>query len=998
MPLSLPGALHPSNKFCIDWNTSGIIAYGSHNTILIVDVSTCKRIQTIEHHSAAVENICWAPSSTYGEFGKNNSTLIASSDIGGHILITDAFSAVCKAQFVLAGTNVLAMTWYSSNMDSTNALLALHSGNTLVMWNTVKGEKIWSHTYTHNLLNMALDPFNNKELVFSSTGCSLVIVRDISMNKEPFNNGFFANLNETSSISNNVQYLTYHKAYKNSLLVLANNQLMLFDTELCVVLTQTQMESNLVSLNSCSLRDAIYSIQSNGSVTLRVGTYCSNDDRADARFDFEKIVSSETHRHSAQQKVVGTSLCPITESTLAVLYNSGKMVFWQLSSDGVPVQYMKSSIENFIIFDSTLSTKSVESLKLFQTGFIGSLNTTVGCVRMRPMDELGKTKEDSFASSEFGASHVAAVGTHAGTVHLVEVFNSKVLREFYVQSSPIRSLEWGGAYTILTAGYNHALSTTHIVRNDIYATDIRTGISRRIRPEYDESPVSLVRVSYYHCYLALAFQREPLEIWDLKTFRLLRKMSRTCPLIVDMAWSSKHHGMKMTESSCQSVYRENLVVLDSENRLYHVAVKGLHVKDGKEVNTQWKSGGWTIRSMAWKDDMLAMGDADGRIAVWDLGRKLSRHIRASRFPVLRMCFSRLAGDHSLAVLHQRELVIWDTEALVRIQEVSIESSRAALDMDLCGISPILLTNDNVFRFLPSSAKNNSIAEKDIPILMNSSAIEKIVNDFDIGQSDVPSVSWLLQKKTPRPLIDEDKIDLTSVTNESLLSRFIGDRFGYLLLEIVKFALDPSVKKEQLPPVLQLFWPNDVFKERELRVTCAACAASDAMESRIVERAVVTGGKAKERAVDRLIASPDLRHASMKAALLVSSQDSEQSRSLIKLIATNLIASDMIEDGVELLFLVGAGADACKYLQSQKHWAKSVVYAKMGLEDPKELIAKWVAYLQEEDVGCYILAQAARMEWPSVVEALTSIGRSRLAHIILRTATSSPPSTTASVSE
>jgi hypothetical protein len=40
-----------------------------------------------------------------------------------------------------------------------------------------------------------------------------------------------------------------------------------------------------------------------------------------------------------------------------------------------------------------------------------------------------------------------------------------------------------------------------------------------------------------------------------------------------------------------NIYRENLVVLDNENHLYHVVVKGLHVRDGKEVNTQvWAVG------------------------------------------------------------------------------------------------------------------------------------------------------------------------------------------------------------------------------------------------------------------------------------------------------------------------------------------------------------------------------------------------------------------------
>lgn len=31
-------------------------------------------------------------------------------------------------------------------------------------------------------------------------------------------------------------------------------------------------------------------------------------------------------------------------------------------------------------------------------------------------------------------------------------------------------------------------------------------------------------------------------------------------------------------------------MLDNENHLYHVVVKGMHVKDGKEVNTQVRHG------------------------------------------------------------------------------------------------------------------------------------------------------------------------------------------------------------------------------------------------------------------------------------------------------------------------------------------------------------------------------------------------------------------------
>lgn len=58
-------------------------------------------------------------------------------------------------------------------------------------------------------------------------------------------------------------------------------------------------------------------------------------------------------------------------------------------------------------------------------------------------------------------------GTLNGTV-IVQV-------ELRQQLSPLRNLEWAGPHSLLSAGYNHALSSTNLVRNDLVITDIRTG-------------------------------------------------------------------------------------------------------------------------------------------------------------------------------------------------------------------------------------------------------------------------------------------------------------------------------------------------------------------------------------------------------------------------------------------------------------------------------------------------------------------------------------------
>lgn len=1010
MPNTVPGFLHPSNgKNAIDWNDGGLIAYGSHNVVFIVDVLRYKRIQAIEHHQSAINIVRWSPARSPFTDASTFQPIIASADISGHVIISNAVTAAQINQFSHPNSSVLQMFWYPWKDISRDFLLVLHSSSTVVLWNTVTGEKVWNHTYTHvPLFDFTVDPFSLRNVIFSSSGNKVLVCSDIALSEPASSGHLFQVASEDASATStntNIYLITFHKAYRNTVFIAINSSLYIVNPELMCSLARIPIESNIVSWMPASRRDAFFAVHSNGATTFRVAKFEPTEEKKpNASFSMEKICQTECVRPMNNQRIVAASLCPTTQSTVSVLYQNGKLAFWQLGNGHVPLTYRASFIEDLLEFNEILATKPIGELSLHQLSQMGSLSSGVTCVRMRPMDELTKVENDPFANTALGTLHLAAVGTNSGTVHLVDVFTSQIYRDFSVQPSLVKCLEWGGVYSLVTAGYNHSLSASQIVRNDVFITDIRTGLARRIRPETDESPITIIRVSYYHCYLALAFQREPLEIWDLKGLRLLRKMSRSCPIIIDMAWSNKHHSFKTTESTLQSVYKENLVLLDSENRIYHIPLRGLHVRDGKMVNTQWKSASAQICAMTWKDDMLAVGDVEGNLVVWDLGRRQSRQVRdVSHSRVLRMTFSRLAGDHTMAVLHSKEVTLWDTEAMHRIQSIRMDASKLCLDADLCGLSPIILTNDNTLRVVNSHAKNQSLVDKDLPFIYQDSSAEIVRKRLEGAGSQKTSaesspeekpddnfledaLAWLESQKTP--LIETLETDLSKLHREKIVRRFMGDHFSSDLLSIVIDRFAPS-ETNHLAPNLQMFWENTAFKERESRVISVACAAEQAMERRLVEQAVVVGGHAKERVTDRLIVSADLRYASIKAALLVSCQDNEKAKSLIKLIATNLIASDLIEDGVELLFLVGAGGDACKYLQSQKLWTKSIVYAKMGLEDPTEVETKWIGHLAEEAKQIRVLAEASRRNWPDVVEA-TSSADAILARLILRTTTSTPP--------
>lgn len=57
----------------------------------------------------------------------------------------------------------------------------------------------------------------------------------------------------------------------------------------------------------------------------------------------------------------------------------------------------------------------------------------------------------------------------------------------------------------------------------------------------DESPIELVRVSYLKQYVCVVFKDNPMELWDLRSFTLLRQMSCTFPIITALVHQLLFH-------------------------------------------------------------------------------------------------------------------------------------------------------------------------------------------------------------------------------------------------------------------------------------------------------------------------------------------------------------------------------------------------------------------------------------------------------------------------
>lgn len=83
--------------------------------------------------------------------------------------------------------------------------------------------------------------------------------------------------------------------------------------------------------------------------------------------------------------------------------------------------------------------------RLTQYGCYSSLSNIVTVVRMRPInspssvDQVVPQTEDIAGSAQLdGIGQLAAVGSTTGIIHLLDVFSGRIVRNFQVQTCPVK--------------------------------------------------------------------------------------------------------------------------------------------------------------------------------------------------------------------------------------------------------------------------------------------------------------------------------------------------------------------------------------------------------------------------------------------------------------------------------------------------------------------------------------------------------------------------------
>uniref|UniRef100_A0A914I3Z8 N(6)-L-threonylcarbamoyladenine synthase n=1 Tax=Globodera rostochiensis TaxID=31243 RepID=A0A914I3Z8_GLORO len=977
------------NRGAFAWSENGLIAFGCHSVLAFFDVRRLEIFQTLDLHNTAIN----MPSSADliqqkrgGSQDKFGELLCASSDIGGNIVVCDVLEGRQCVSFRNSNTPVSDLQWLHWPDVSRDFLLSIHSNNLLIVWDVDRKERLWEHKFGTSIFRLSIDPFDHTRIALSSLGASVLLVNDLSpfcplsstdaagswvtLQLEPKTMKAIVggqNQRQHNKLETYIVHMTHNPAGEHLLFVLFPSEICLFETQHRQLIYSSIIDagSPLFQVLPCARRDALFLIHQNALCSFRTANFQLTDERMSASLDFGRRCISEPQRQSVRVRLMGAALCPITQSTVALLMNTGRIIVLQLENISQSMEpYRIKTVEDVLLqvdeYDTAADVSSAvdfeiegHQLRLTQYGTYSPLGASVTVVRMRPMDLAENLPSQSAENSA-----------------------SMALRIWPLLARVLVAFIWWICFPdglSAICRFTRARRLSHL-----------TGTKRRIRPEQEEGPVELLRVSHYNCYLAISFRNDPLEIWDLNTFCLLRRMSKKCP-------------MKAVNEKTQ-IHRENLVVLDNNNLLYHVVVKGLHVRDGKEVSTQWKSGAAFLRCMVWKDDVLAFGDSAGRVGVWDLARFQCRQSglsQSTRGPVQRVVFSRLAGDYTLAAQHPTSIVVWDTERLHTLFSLQ-RPGHSIIDIDMCGLDPVYIASDGMFRFALSDSeksRNTSLNDSDVPLLLqpayrqallslipvenNNNNINNDRNCITISKNNEDDVKQLLQTFGD-PDIGHLTNRLTTECRTSLERAAIVHQFGgqqcladfchVVLCAIFAKCCDGRDNRLQLSPNLMIFWPKKAYQKRVERFTrlLLSTVRTERQLEMAIEKCVIM--RKNELALyyllnnDQLAAAGtqrsdvDVRLNAFRACTLSANFGTEEARCLVKLTATNLIASNFVSDGIQLLSLIDQAFDACKYLISQGLWQRSLAYSKMGPQcDFVEIFMRYANHLATEAIGRKSLA-------------------------------------------
>ncbi|XP_073934293.1 WD repeat-containing protein 11 isoform X2 [Castor canadensis] len=753
---TLTGALNAHNKAAVDWGWQGLIAYGCHSLVVVIDSSTAQTLQVLEKHKADVVKVKWARENYHHDVGSPYCLRLASADVSGKMVVWDVAAGVAQCEIQEHAKPIQDVQWLWNQDASRDLLLAIHPPNYIVLWNADTGTKLWKKSYADNILSFSFDPFDPSHLTLL-TSEGIVFISDFSPSKPPSGPGkkVYISSPHSSPAHNKLVAATGAKKALNKVKILITQEkpsaefmtlndclqlaylpskrshmVLLYPREILILDLEVNQTVGVIAIERtgvpflqvipCFQRDGLFCLHENGCITLRVrrsysSIFTTSNDEADPdpvqELTYDLRSQCDAIRVTKTVRPFSMVCCPVNENAAALIVSDGRVMIWEL----------KSAVCNRSSRNSSCGVSPLYS----PVSFCGI-----------PVGVLQNKLPDLSLDNMIGQSAIAGEEHPKGST-LQEVHLKFLLTGLLSGlPSPQFALRMCPPLTTKNIKMYQPLLAVGTSNGSVLVYHLNNGLLHK-------------ELSVHSCevkqYLAIVFKDKPLELWDVRTCTLLREMSKNFPAITALEWSPSHNlkslrkkqlatreamarqtvvsdaELSIVESSVISLLqeaeskselsqnisaREHFVFTDNDGQVYHLTVEGNSVKDSARIPPDGSMG--SITCIAWKGDTLVLGDMDGNLNFWDLKGRVSRGIPTHRSWVKKIRFAPGKGNQKLIAMYNDGAEVWDTKEVQMVS--SLRSGRNVtfriLDVDWCTSDKVILASDDgCIRVLEMSMKS-----------------------------------------------------------------------------------------------------------------------------------------------------------------------------------------------------------------------------------------------------------------------------------------------------
>ncbi|CAG7728047.1 unnamed protein product [Allacma fusca] len=1039
IPLSLPSLPTVRNRGAISWSSNGLVAVGSGTDILIIDENRLVPVQVIHsEHKSSINRVIW-------NYFSRQLLDSKSSKYQADLLSTDTLNNICvwdveKAQVLSTFTHPeskqlldVKFCWGPDNWKHGKIYL-LYSSNLLVVYD-IFGHQVFQNFQIMepqggDLTCFDINPFSTSgsamcafvgdgsislgvvdcakasekvvvtaQILLQKGGSNIASGSPLGHPNPPYQDSgqasqpLLASLGKKQSSSSSIRKLV------SDIIVGPENPLNPVVARFGTLEYLHSLKDHLIVWSNrfvgvfpAKTRPCLYTLHENGTIFLRKYSISNGHHSHNVTVLLDTICASENPRFSSKKsEVLGGALIPSTlEHKITIYLSDGRLSQATLNSSKTEAS-LNISQKKLLLptpvsphvhdISTNMNTLTVQSAPSFNSSLSQHVKGVLDSESTA--DFKMKTKRTTPAIGQICClktlqNGIFAVGTASGHLLVIACPSvtgretrpvsvvPEILKKILVQSSSAVSGMEVTSESELLVWTNLSFSANP--KCELSMVEINLGAIKVLKQD-EPSHIGAVRVSPSKLYFVVVYKNgsSPSELWDLPRRQLIKTLPSKLPPITCVQW-------KTPSDECKD---DTFFMTDLGTFLFTFKVDGNRFANATCVKLEAGNVGGIPVALFTRKNLVFRGDSSGSLVIYNTDKKTaSPGINLGRGPLFKI----LDFDDFFVAQFSDQLELWDLNTVQRLRVINsakLKTTEMALAMS--DVLAVIVKNSGSLKFLRLHTARSSSGDW-YPTVRNDSTL----------LSEYPQF-WSHREKCLRVLkfIYSDSDSCSSFLELTKQLNFEPDE--------VKFwaVFCHSVAGNETEPLSDpdLFSSEKTYKDTLVKLAQAAWQL-DPKKRDVAARTLIFAGETEKSAEILLDTDPADSKSyianGLKASVCVgSSMIPESTKAVLKIVATNLIASGKVDEGLELFCMLHKHSEACNYIESTNDWDKALLLCKTSLNNipgsvhAKETLSRYAQYL---NTSRFVLKAASLFvyigKYDRAVEVLFSARRKLTAFIAL----------------